>query len=209
METIQIDDTLWYLYGLSANPPTKAHESIIKRISELNVDLTVIPSYKHPVKTNLIDYDRRVHMVRLICEPFERVCVSTIERDIGLNSTYEVVNCMRSRIALFERTTFVVVCDFVIMTDTLDLKRAHSLELLEADDVAFCVILNGTNDIENDKRTILEHENCKNSNISFLVIDTIDDNIRSTNFRNDPDVYEGLVPEKVYRYIRDNGITFV
>ena len=198
----------WYIYGLSANPPTNAHHEIIKQISLMNVPLTVVPSYNHPLKTNLIDFKHRVNMLNLLCEAFSNVCVSEIEKETQPTTTYDLIVSLRSRIGLFERTIFVIVCDFFIMMDILNMKRKHSSLLIESDDVAFCVVLNNSNDIDNDRRTVLEHDNSIDKDISFVILDTIYNDTRSTVFRNNPDLSEELLPECVYRYIRSNAITF-
>lgn len=200
----------WYIYGLSANPPTKAHHEIIKRISSIgDGDLTVIPSYKHPIKNNLIDFDHRLNMLHLLCDPLERVCVSSIEREVEMKTTYDLIVCLRSRIPLYEAITFVIVCDSFIMHDILNWNRRHAEELLQSTDIDFCVILNNSNDIDESKKAILDHPNSENKNISFLVIDTIDESIRSTNARIDIHNAQHLLPDCVFDYIQQNNITFV
>ena len=73
----------WYLYGISVNPRTNAHHEIIKHISGIgDGDLTVFPSYQHPMKNNLIDFDHQVNMFHLLCDPLERVYVSPLESKV-------------------------------------------------------------------------------------------------------------------------------
>jgi nicotinate (nicotinamide) nucleotide adenylyltransferase len=200
----------WYLYGLSANPPTNAHYEIIKRISAIgDGDLTVFPSYKHPIKTNLIDFNHRVNMLHLLCDPLERTTVSTIESEYEVKSTYDLIVCLRSRVQLYEATKFIVVCDSFIMKDFLSLNRAHAEELLQSTDVDFCVILNNSNDIQQEEKNILEHPNNANKNISFLTINTIDESIRSTNARVDINNAQDLLPQCVFEYIQQNNISFI
>ena len=200
--------TRWYLYGLSANPPTYAHYEIIRHVNSFAEDLTVIPAYKHPIKTNLIEFEHRVNMLKLLCDPLERVVVSRIEEEFLFNSTYELIVCLRSRIPLYEDTKFVLVCDFFIMMDFLDMTRKHSEEILKACDIDFCVVLNNSNDILKDTSKILEHKNSVNKNIEFLIIDTIDESIRSSIARNNIEASEDVLPECVRDYIRNNNIVF-
>jgi len=200
----------WYLYGISANPPTNAHHEIIKRISEIgDGDLTVFPAYKHPIKNNLIDFDHRVNMLHLLCDPLERVYVSPLESEVEVKTTHDLITCLRSRMPLYEAITFVIVCDWFIMHDIVHLNRRHAEELLRSTDVEFCVVLNNSNDIDESKRDILEHPNSANKAISFIMIDTIDESIRSSNVRTDVNNARHLLPECVFEYIRENNISFV
>ena len=168
----------------------------------------MIPAYKHPIKTNLIEFEHRVNMLKLLCDPLERVVVSRIEEEFLFNNTSELIVCLRSRIPLYEDTKFVLVCDFFIMMDFLDMTRKHSEEILKACDIDFCVVLNNSNDILKDTSKILEHKNSVNKNIEFLIIDTIDESIRSSIARNNIEASEDVLPECVRDYIRNNNIVF-
>ena len=172
-------------------------------------DLTVFPSYKHPNKNNLIDFDHRVNILRLLCNPLKRVSVLLIEREFEVKTTYDLIVGLRSRIQLYEAITFVVVCDWYIMQDILNRNRQHAEELLESTDVDFCVVLNNSIDIDEMKKSILEHPNSASKCISFQVINTIDESVRSTNARKDINNAQHLLPECVFDYIQKNNITFV
>jgi nicotinic acid mononucleotide adenylyltransferase len=200
--------TKWYLYGLSANPPTKAHYAIIEQLHALNVDLTVFPSYDHPVKTNLIEFEHRVKMLNLLCKQFENVHVSTLEETLRPKSTYELIMHLRSIVPLINYTTFVIVCDFQIMVDILDFKRTHASSLLGASDIEFCVVLNGSNNLYDDINLILNHTNKLETVISFIYIKDIDNTIRSTNARQNVENIEQYVPSCIHSYILDNNIHF-
>ena len=204
-----METSKWYIYGLSANPPTNAHLEIIKGLSTLGGDVTVFPSYNHPIKTNLIDFNHRVNMLRLICEPYENVCVSTLEKHVDINSTYELVSYLRTHVPSYERTVFVIVCDLVIVMEFLDLKRQHAAYVLDSNDIEFCVVLNASNDVEREKNNVLHHENGISKTFSFLVLDTIDEHIRSTNARRATmSSMEAFVPRNVCEYIQHHGIMF-
>ena len=95
------------------------------------------------------------------------------------------------------------------MKDFLSLNRAHAEELLQSTDVDFCVILNNSNDIQQEEKNILEHPNNANKNISFLTINTIDESIRSTNARIDINNAQDLLPQCVFEYIQQNNISFI
>ena len=199
--------TKWYIYGLSANPPTKAHYEIIQTISTKGGDLTCVPSYKHPVKTNLIDFDHRVNMLRtMIGDSLPNVYVSEIERECRPRTTHELIMCLRSRMQLHETNeSFVVVCDAEIMRDILNLNRRHSEELLRSEDIEFCVVLNNNSDNDDDRVSILTHMNSCDQTISFV---TIRNTTRSTHFRNDTTNPETYLPQSVCDYIRENNIVF-
>ena len=205
--------TKWYIYGLSANPPTKAHYEIIQTISTKGGNLTCVPSYKHPVKTNLIDFDHRVNMLRtMIGDSLPNVYVSEIERECRPRTTHELIMCLRSRMQLHETNeSFVVVCDAEIMRDILNLNRRHSEELLRSEDIEFCVVLNNNSDNDNDndndddRVSILTHMNSCDQTISFV---TIRNTTRSTHFRNDTTNPETYLPQSVCDYIRENNIVF-
>ena len=130
-----METSKWYIYGLSANPPTNAHLEIIKGLSTLGGDVTVFPSYNHPFKTNLIDFNHRVNMLRLICEPFDNVCVSTLEERIEVPTTYDLISYLRAHVPSYKRTVYVIVCDYVIMMDFLDLKRNNAAYVLDSNDI--------------------------------------------------------------------------
>jgi len=206
--SIQESPVKWYLYGLSANPPTKAHYEIIKYFDSLNEQLTVFPCYRHPIKTNLIDFTHRVNMLNLMCSNFKNVHVSTLEQNIQPNTTFELIVYLRSIVSLCHETLFVIVCDCYIMMDFLDLNRWNSTDMLNQNDIQFCVIFNDNNDIENDKKLINEHENKRDTVIAFVVLESINESIRSTIARNDSQRMPNIVPKCVYDYIVEHNITF-
>ena len=128
--------------------------------------------------------------------------------ELTINTTYELIVLLRSRVQLYEATQFIIVCDYFIMMDILDMKRAQSSDLLESEDIGFCVILNNSNDITQNKNDIIQHNNNDNQNISFIVLNTIDESVRSTNFRNNNDLMDTLLPDIVCSYIKANNLMF-
>ena len=197
----------WYIYGLSANPPTNAHLEIIKSIDSMNVPLTVIPSFRHPLKTNLISFKHRVNMLQVLCDTTRNVCISRIEEEFSIPTSYDLIVRLRSRVQLQDSTTFVIVCDMDIMQGILNLSREKASELLESNDVEFCVVLNSNNATEEAECSVLHHCNRGNKHISFLRI-SCDNTVRSTTARENNGAMETLLPSCVYDYIRDNGIEF-
>ena len=82
------------------------------------------------------------------------------------------------------------------MMDILDMKSAQSSDLLESEGIGFCVIINNNNDITQNKHDVIQHNN-NDQNISFIVLNTIDESVRSTNFRNNNNLMDTLLPDIV------------
>lgn len=195
------------IYGLSANPPTLAHKKIIECVRHMFYDETlydfwVIPTFKHPIKTNLIDFDHRFEMLRLMCQSMSGVVISDIERDVSTSCSAELVEYILDRFPIYNDIVFV--CDYTILIDTLTLSRYGSERLIYL--VNFYVILNDDNDNEQDIRLAIElSENT--ARMSFIELPQISDRIRSTHVReNKDDTRESLLDPTVYSYIREHGL---
>ena len=147
-------------------------------------------------------------MLNLLCKQFENVHVSTLEETLRPKSTYELIMHLRSIVPLINYTIFVIVCDFQIMVDILDLKRTHASSLLGTSDIEFCVVLNRSNNLYDDINLILNHTNKLETVISFIYIKDIDNTIRSTNARQNIENIEQYVPSCIHNYILDNNINF-
>ena len=63
--------------------------------------------------------------------------------------------------------------------------------------ISICVVLNNSNDILKDTSKILEYKNSVNKNIEFMIIDTIDESIRSLIARNNIEASEEVLPEYI------------
>ena len=94
-----------------------------------------------------------------------------------------------------------------IMQGILNLSREKASDLLESNDVEFCVVLNSSNTTDELECSVLQHYNRGNKQISFLRI-TCDNTVRCTTARENNGAMETLLPSCVYDYIRDNGIVF-
>ena len=147
-------------------------------------------------------------MLQVLCDTTRNVCISRIEEEFSIPTTYDLIVRLRSRVQLQDSTTFVIVCDMDIMQGILNLSREKASDLLASNDVDFCVVLNRTNDTEEAERSVLEHYNLGNRSISFLRI-TCDDTVRSTTARETNGALQTLIPPCVYEYICENGIVFV
>ena len=147
-------------------------------------------------------------MLQVLCDTMRNVCISRIEEEFSIPTTYDLIVRLRSRVQLQDSTTFVIVCDMDIMQGILNLSREKASELLESKDFEFCVVLNSSNATEEAERSVLHHCNHGNEHISFLRI-TCDNTVRSTTARENNEAMETLLQLCVYDYIRDNGIVFV
>jgi len=76
------------LYGGSFNPPHVGHQIACLWLTQtLNAqDVVIIPTFDHPDKTNLADFDHRIKMCELLAKPLKRVGVSDIERSLPVPS---------------------------------------------------------------------------------------------------------------------------
>lgn len=74
------------LYGGSFNPPHLGHQATILRaveIGELDC-LLVVPVFKHPDGKELVPYDDRMVMTKMICKPFSyNITVQDYERQLA------------------------------------------------------------------------------------------------------------------------------
>lgn len=187
------------LYGLSANPPTIAHRTIIDYLYDVypKDDVWIIPVYQHPVKTNLIKFSHRVNMIKAMC-PYAHV--STIEEEVVPLCSYELVSYIKY---YYDNVydSIIFVCDYEIFIDTLKLNRLGSRELVE--NVCFHVLLNYDTDKLVYQVDIIDHLIRKN-NLSkirkmFDLLIELDESIRSTTYRKERSPY--LLDKEVYKYI--------
>ncbi|KKM15042.1 hypothetical protein LCGC14_1700030 [marine sediment metagenome] len=76
------------LYGGSFNPFHFGHQiSCLWLTQALNAqEVIIVPTFDHPGKSNLIDFDRRLKMCELSVKPLKRVSVSDIERSLPVPS---------------------------------------------------------------------------------------------------------------------------
>ena len=147
-------------------------------------------------------------MLNLMCQNFRNIHVSNLEETIEPKTTFHLINYLRSIVSLCYKTIFIVVCDYCIMIDFLHLNHWNSTDMLNQNDIQFCVILNDSNDILIDKKRIDEHENKRDTVIYFVTITSIDESVHSTIARNDSEALARLVPKCVHDYIVEHNITF-
>lgn len=76
-------------FGGSFNPPTIAHYNLIKQaLLEYNFDkVYFVPMNDYYPKPGLVSIDDRINMLERMCEHDDRICISTIEKEIPNHST--------------------------------------------------------------------------------------------------------------------------
>jgi nicotinate (nicotinamide) nucleotide adenylyltransferase len=184
------------IYGLSANPPTLAHLRIIETCSlTFDHDFWVIPTFKHPVKTNLIDYSHRLNMLHIMCCELPSVVINNIESYSNTTNSYELIQCIRQ---VTSYTCLYFIVDVDIIKQTLLLTRTNALELIR--DVSFIVILNADN-TDRDIHEINELALERDAKLQYLCIPCINETIRSTNVRNNINKQNNSLHPEVYAYI--------
>ena len=125
------------LFGTSANPPTGrgGHKTILEWLvgnteklltdgtAVCVYDVWVLPVYKHVFqeKKNLLDFNHRYQMAKLMAEPFKRVQVKTYEKDCYVHSfsnknigTIDVVRYLQN---VFPSIQFVLVLGEDVYSD--------------------------------------------------------------------------------------------
>lgn len=78
---------MFWMYGGAFNPPTIAHENIIKAILKLikNDKLVLVPVGNHYKKNGLVDINHRIHMLSLLNLS---IIIEDIERDMFKGSIH-------------------------------------------------------------------------------------------------------------------------
>lgn len=96
------------VFGGAFNPPTVGHETVVKKLLELDEidEVMIVPSYTHMYGKDMVDFHHRIEMCERAFGDMDNVNVYSIERSIsqstlyyGDGSTYELmeylndVNC--------------------------------------------------------------------------------------------------------------------
>jgi len=69
------------IFGSAFNPPTNAHKMLVDESLKYFDKVILLPSYSHPNKNNLVEYNLRVEMLNALFDD-NRVEISTIEKEI-------------------------------------------------------------------------------------------------------------------------------
>jgi nicotinate-nucleotide adenylyltransferase len=74
------------IFGSAFNPPTLGHMDAIKKCLKVTDTLFVMPSYNHPIKNNVLNFDTRILMTRAIlsdCKLINKVILSSFEDNLS------------------------------------------------------------------------------------------------------------------------------
>lgn len=87
------------VYGGSFNPPTKAHESIMKHLIETFKPnrFVFLPVGNNYSKPELIAFSNRVDMLKLIAEPFDCIDISEIENNDSYKGTLDALEKLKKQ----------------------------------------------------------------------------------------------------------------
>lgn len=74
------------IFGGAFNPPTLSHAKIITKVAEQCDRLLIIPSYCHPDKDNMLDFDLRMEMLKIFMKNIKSksVILDDCEKEISI-----------------------------------------------------------------------------------------------------------------------------
>lgn len=133
------------LFGGSFNPLTKAHLSVIQKLSEIFDEVIVMPSKISPFKTDVIALDgkARFEMIEKCCQTLKNVVVSDYElNNSSVSYTYVTVKHLKS---LGKDLTLVMGSDMIT-----DLDKWRNFDYL-INNVSFFFIPRPYFDLDEDK----------------------------------------------------------
>ncbi len=188
------------VFGGTFNPIHNEHVKMIKHLSKLHFihKILVIPTHIPPHKAvgYLAEDDHRLNMCRIAVQGIEKVAVSDFEiKRKGKSYTYYTVEALKEE---YPNDEIFVVCggDMAITLDTWhrfdELKKLCTFIVVDRPDT--------------DKEKLKEY-------IDLLIKDgakieytyCVTENVSSTDIRNNIN-NNGDVPEKVLKYIKENGL---
>lgn len=179
------------VFGGSFNPPTLAHEAIIKRLYEQlkPKKIVVVPTGNYFTwKNDLIAFEHRYQMVALMLHDLDYCEVSDIENTQIFLGTYHTLKTLKET---YEDLYFVVGADHI---QTFSAWKNYELLIKE-----FKFIILTRNHYELDTQLL------EDMKLKYIVLDYQSD-ISSTAIRNDLDQNLKLLNPKVKEYIQSNKL---
>ncbi len=181
------------VFGGSFNPPTKAHLNIINKLLSIYPDshILILPVGNHYLKPELIDIKHRLKMLEIMTESLKQVSISDLEAYQKFQGTYASLN---------ELSKTYKDIYFVIGMDNLSsVRRWMKYQNLLAT-YPFIIMnrksnkhLGDVNHMFND----VKHD--------FTLID-FDDEVSSTDARDNPDKRSSILTNEVLKYINQNNL---
>jgi len=185
------------VFGGAFNPPTKAHQEIIKHLLTLPrvKRVIVVPVGDHYEKSELESAEHRIEMLKLMLEDLPKVSISTLEVD-GKKALKTI-----ETMTLIQKYYPHQKSAFVMGTDNLtQLKTWHKYEQLIKE---FNIIV--YNRTELDVQGYIEEEFGPLASQFTLLEGVPVMPVSSTAFRENPANIE-LLPENVVTYIKENRL---
>ncbi len=189
------------IFGGTFNPFHMGHYEILKALEmdERVEKILLMPDKIPPHKSanSLIDDETRIKMCKLACEDFSKceLCLIEFERE-GKSYTYDTVTELKK---LYPETQFAFVCggDMLVYFD----KWWNYKKLLKM--LPFIVF----------KRTVTKDEEFNNSvkrfseeGMEIILKEEEIPTISSTELRENFNKYNYLLPEKIFKLLRESGV---
>lgn len=180
------------IYGGTFNPPTIAHDQIIKLINKkMNPDkIIIVPSSDGYYKDGLINFNNRVDMLKIMCSNYLfNYEISLVEAGTTFNGTISLLNYFQEK---YEKDIyFVVGSDHLSIFNTwIDYEKLLT-------NYKFIIINRIGHPID---LTYLEKYNTTYEIIDFNV------DISSSQIREDLENHIKYLPEGVYQYIKKHQL---
>lgn len=180
------------VYGGSFNPPTLAHEEIVKYLlSNFNCDsLIILPVGNVYGKSDLAPFNNRYEMLKIVFKKYDKVIISDIERNQFLG-TYNSLKLLSNT---YKDLYFVMGAD-----NFLNLDKWIKYESLLSE-FKFIIFNRGNVDLANELEK--KYYNFKDN---FILIE-LDNKISSTDVRIDLNKNFDSIKKEIYNYIKDNNL---
>lgn len=180
------------VYGGSFNPPTQAHFKIVNKLinvySESNI--IVLPVGNSYNKPELIDFNHRFNMLKLMFKNSKNVFISKLEEIKTFDGTLKSLNELEKT---YNNLVLVIGSDNIKEFDTW----INYQELLNKYPL---IIMQRNND-----NVELLMEKYKKYSIKYEIVE-FNEEISSTIIRNNLEDYKKLLDKKVYQYIKENEL---
>lgn len=177
------------VYGGSFNPPTIAHQQIIKKLLDTFKDakLIILPVGNDYLKPSLVDYTYRRDMILLMTKAFKhKIVISDLEQNHGFKGTIEALNFLSKT---YDDLYFVLGSDNLELLNTwIEYKK-----LLKTYPI---IVMNRNNYMTIEQaEQMFEHIEHR-----FIFIDFNMD-VSSTEIRSHIKKHKNLLSDEVYHYI--------
>lgn len=180
------------VYGGSFNPPTLAHLKIVNKLLEEynNANIIVLPVGNSYNKPELIDFKHRFNMLEIMFKNENRVLISKLEEVKAFDGTLKSLEELSK---IYQNLVLVIGSDNINEFD----KWINYQKLLKKYPL---IIMQRNND--NVKELMMDYERYA---VKYEVVE-FNEEISSTLIRKNIFENKNLLDEKIYQYIKDNGL---